>query len=323
MKPLFVAAEAPSNIALIKYMGKIPGANAVDKNRPTNASLSVTLPHLRTRVEIEQVEGVQDSWRPLEAEGWLVPQLSEKGRNRFLQHFSRMKTAWKISGFYEIRSASNFPSDCGLASSASSFAALTMAGAELARKVNPQIDLTIAQISDMSRQGSGSSIRSFFSPLSVWDADGAREVELSNIQFLHQVVVVEDTKKAVSSSEAHERVVSSPLFEGRPDRAEQRLVELIAALKENRWRRAYEIVWDEFHDMHALFSTSVPPFSYITEGTDKTLSFLQDYWQRHADGPLVTMDAGANVHLLYRADQTRMATEVRREIENLGFKVFA
>ena len=41
-------ASAPSNIALIKYMGKTDEQD----NRPTNRSLSYTLNHLRTTVEL-------------------------------------------------------------------------------------------------------------------------------------------------------------------------------------------------------------------------------------------------------------------------------
>jgi diphosphomevalonate decarboxylase len=326
-----VAAEAPSNIALIKYMGKLPlnsNIGATDRNRPTNASLSVTLPHLRTRVELEQKAAMNDSWAPLELAGWIVPELSEKGRARFLNHFIKLKKDLGISGFYEIRSASNFPSDCGLASSASSFGALTMAAAELARDVNSNFDMSLDKIADLSRQGSGSSIRSFYGPFSIWDGDGAREVDITDLELVHEVIVVEDEKKAVSSSAAHERVISSPIFEGRPMRAEQRLTELVDALKNvNRdaqaWGKAFRITWDEFHDMHALFSTSVPPFSYMTKGTSEVLEYLHDLWQRHADGPLVTMDAGANVHLLYRPTQTAIREEIRAKTKSFGFKVFA
>jgi diphosphomevalonate decarboxylase len=326
-----IAAEAPSNIALIKYMGKLPlnpNIANLDRNRPTNASLSVTLPHLRTRVELEQISAVQDTWQPLQSPGWLVPELSEKGRQRFLSHFAKLKSTFKISGFYEVRSASNFPSDCGLASSASSFAALTMAAGQLAQKHNSHLDLTVEKLADLSRQGSGSSIRSFYGPLSIWDTDGAREVEIPGLNFIHEVVVVEEQKKQVSSSEAHERVITSPLFAGRPMRAEQRLSELVAELSNARtdrraWANAFRITWDEFHDMHALFSTAKPPFSYFTEGTNKVLDFLQSYWERAGNGPLVTMDAGANVHLLYREDQINTQKEIRAHMLSLGFKVFA
>jgi diphosphomevalonate decarboxylase len=127
---------------------------------------------------------------------------------------------------------------------------------------------------------------------------------------LHQVVVVDQQRKEVSSSVAHQRVSSSLLFVGRPTRAEQRLDELVAALRASDWRQAFEVTWAEFWDMHALFETSRPPFGYMSERSFEVLQGVRDFWRRHQDGPLVTMDAGPNVHLLYRADQMRIAQEI-------------
>ncbi|NUN07515.1 MAG: hypothetical protein HUU57_17360, partial [Bdellovibrio sp.] len=56
-----VLVSAPSNIALIKYMGKIEGTG----NKPTNASLSYTLENLRTFVRLTEIEGGQDKWQAL------------------------------------------------------------------------------------------------------------------------------------------------------------------------------------------------------------------------------------------------------------------
>ena len=149
-----IHAEAPSNIALIKYMGKISGTG----NKPTNASVSYTLPHLVTRVEI--VKNPIDDWAPLEAKSFVAPELSSKGRQKFLDHFARLKEAWGIEGNFLIRSANNFPSDCGLASSASSFAALTRATAVLRQELTGK-ETSVEEQSRWSRQGSGSSCRSF------------------------------------------------------------------------------------------------------------------------------------------------------------------
>ena len=55
--------------------------------------------------------------------------------------------------------------------------------------------------------------------------------------------------------------------------------------------------------MHQLFHTAVPPFSYFTAHSTRVLDELQQLWRVNGDGPLVTMDAGRNIHLLYRVDQ--------------------
>jgi diphosphomevalonate decarboxylase len=44
----------------------------------------------------------------------------------------------------------------------------------------------------------------------------------------------------------------------------------------------------------------------------KALEMLHKIWDEKGDGPLVTMDAGSNVHLLYREDQGEIYNEVLR-----------
>jgi diphosphomevalonate decarboxylase len=297
-------ATAPSNIALIKYMGKTDHSG----NRPTNASLSYTLPHLKSLVEIELAPGAAtDRWEPLrEYEGRPLAEisLSEKGKARFLAHLLKLKAHYGFEGSFVVRSANDFPSDCGLASSASSFAALTMAALDALSACTGRQPPSVTEAADWSRQGSGSSCRSFFAPWSVWSEEGAVGVsDLGYGNLLHQVVVVDQEIKAVSSSEAHRRVTSSRLFEGRPERADQRVRELVAALKAKNWREAFEITWAEFWDMHALFETSQPSFGYMTAGSLEVLRLVRERcWDRSGMGPLVTMDAGPNVHLLWQND---------------------
>lgn len=296
-------AEMPSNIALIKYMGK----SDATVNLPTNPSLSYTLPHLRTRVELSIVDG-DDCWSPLNIGEFKVLSLSEKGQARFIKHFKNLKEQWGISESFEIKSANNFPSDCGLASSASSFAALTQATYEFA-KDKYAADETLLSLANLSRKGSGSSCRSFFSPWCEWEGDRIELVDLPQKQLAHRVVVVEDSIKLVSSSEAHLRVTSSPLFKGRIERATQRCEQLKKALQNNDMPEAFEICWSEFWDMHGLFETSDPSFGYMTGKSVDVVHKVRDYWRKNNSGPLVTMDAGANVHLL-NVDEAFLASGV-------------
>lgn len=287
--------SAPSNIALIKYMGK---TNA-QVNRPSNASLSWTLEGLRTFIEIE--ESSADRWEALVGPEYQKIEISEKGQARFLKHLNVIKTKFDVRGSFVVRSANNFPSDCGLASSASSFAALTKVACEaFAEMTNRKMGL--ADVSVLSRQGSGSSCRSLFSPWAVWEGEGAHAIELPQKNLIHQAVIVESGKKSVSSSEAHLRVTSSSLFAGRPERANVRLKNLVEALRVDEWHVAFEICWAEFWDMHVLFETASPPFSYMTPESLVVLRKAQDIW-KSGQGPLVTMDAGANVHLLWKPEQ--------------------
>lgn len=320
-------SEAPSNIALIKYMGKIE----VPGNKPTNTSLSFTLGHLKSIVQLEYDDHLTtDSWEALTSFGertFAPLQLSQKGIERFLAHFSLLKTHFGFKGHFRVRSANDFPSDCGLASSASSFAALTkvamVALSELTDKPAP----TASEAAQWSRRGSGSSCRSFFEPWVIWSPDHVGEVPglMNKGDLLHQVIVVDEIVKQVSSSEAHKRVTSSLLFGGRPNRADVRAADLIKALEMEKWEEAFEISWAEFWDMHALFETSQPSFGYMNVGSLDVLQFVREQiWAKEKDGPLVTMDAGPNVHLLYRKDERgrRLAARVAKHFHG-KYKIFS
>ncbi len=298
----WIETSAPSNIALIKYMGKSDSTN----NRPTNASLSWTLENLRTFVRIQKKSDLQnDQWSAYVRSDLRPIVLSEVGLNKFLSFFELLKKEFKLTGFYEIQSANNFPSDCGLASSASSFAALTKCAhdvylAESNMKAKPY---TAKELSKLSQKGSGSSCRSFFSPWGLWSDSGAEDIQLPIKKLLHMVVLCDETIKTVSSSQAHKLVLTSEHFKGRPERAAERLQNLISALRENNWQKTFQICWNEFWDMHILFHTSNPAFMYMNAGTMDILNDLNLFWTTNKDGPIVTMDAGSNIHLLFREDQ--------------------
>lgn len=307
-------ASAPSNIALIKYMGK----TQVQGNRPSNASLSYTLPKLLSFVEVERHEarGLSAEWHPLEQHENL--ELSEKGVAKFLNHFKSILTQFEVEGNFVVRSGNNFPSACGIASSASSFAALTRAACQIISELKGK-KFTDLEMSAISQKGSGSSCRSFFSGWALWETDGARPLDLKIKALEHDVVVVSHEEKEVSSSDAHVRVMTSLLFAGRTERATSRLADLTLALNKEDWKQAFEIVWAEFWDMHALFETSRPSFGYMNSGSLAVLDWVREIWREHGDGPLVTMDAGPNVHLLWRRDQSKL----REALKQMSWKVWS
>jgi diphosphomevalonate decarboxylase len=304
------SAKAPANIALIKYMGKAPGT----ENIPLNASLSYTLPHLLTAVEIEKNTTSKDNWEPLQNHTDFIPHVfSEQAQTRFLNHLKRIKKQFGYTGYFTVRSANNFPHSAGLASSASSFAALTQAAvracADCTNKPIPNLE---AQ-ANLSRIGSGSSCRSFFEPWAIWDEQHVQAISLPYPKLIHQVILINQSEKKVSSSEAHRRVSTLCEYPARKIRAEQNLTALRQAFIDDAWDEAYQICWREFQDMHALFTLSEPAFSYITPKTHAILDTLKQSWEQQGDGPLITMDAGPNIHLLYRPNQIHLANAFKQQ----------
>lgn len=299
-------SERPSNIALIKYMGK----SDIERNKPSNSSLSWTLDHLKTTVVLEQINGVEDVWEPLPTD-FPFP-MSEKGKQKYLNHFKRLKDHFSVKGSFILRSGNNFPADCGIASSASSFAALTevscLAFSELSQK---KID--IYKKAELSALGSGSSCRSFLTDWVMWDGEVIKPIDSDIKNLQHMVVIVgEDTKK-ISSSQAHKIVPTSALYQGRAERAEHRLNDFVSKMNKECWPELFQLSWEEFWDMHALFETSRPAFGYFLADSFDVLRSARFFWQQEGDGPLVTMDAGPNVHLLWREDQVDLSLKFFQE----------
>lgn len=319
MKQEMWSATAPSNIALIKYMGK----KDVALNLPDNPSLSYTLPHLVTKVEIEKSDLNEDLWEPLKEEGFFDLSLGPKESARYLKHFLFLKEKFEIKGFFKVRSANNFPENCGLASSASSFAALTKAASNAFCELSGRDPLTPLEMGGLSRLGSGSSCRSFLEPWCVWSDETIFKMEFPYKNLIHMVVMSDGERKKVSSSQAHKNVQSSLLYENREERATLRMGLLTQALGNQNWKQAFELCWAEFWDMHALFETSNPSFGYMNEGTFAVLKFAKAIWRQIDDGPLVTMDAGPNVHLLFRTEQSEMAKSLKAKCEALNLKVYS
>ncbi len=331
---MYWEASAPSNLALIKYAGKkhIPivvensrfkNPSAKSKkpksdeknipcgyksNLPLNSSLSYTLDHLTTKVRVTPIEGEKDKWERLESKESFSLNLSSSAIERFLQFFQFLKKVFQVPGSYLVQSANHLPVSIGAASSASSFCALTQAAYQMAlsRSSHPsQVEgFTSSCLSILSRHGSGSSCRSFFRPWAIWDqeGEGARAIKIPFPYLTHQLLVVDSKQKKVSSSLAHEKIIMTSAFKGRVDRAQSRLSSLLSALNERDWERCFEITWNEFQDLHRLYEAA--GIFYRNKKSYKILNIIKAFWEKEKDGPLVTMDAGSSIHLLYRPDQT-------------------
>lgn len=296
-------SNAPANIALIKYMGKaIEGIN-----QPINTSLSYTLNHLVSNVSLESQKGQQDLWEPLNTPGCAPFTLSDSAQTRFLSHLAHLKNRFNYKGHFIVRSNNNFPQGCGLASSASSFAALTKCAVIALAELTQTPLLSTLEQANLSREGSGSSCRSFFSPWALWTSDTVKAIDLSYKSLIHQAVIISHQEKSVSSSEAHQRIRTSPHYDTRQYQARDHLKLLLTAFELQDWKSAYEVCWREFHNMHALFTSCAEPFSYMTPESKVLLRKVEASWEQNGDGPIVTMDAGPNVHLLYRPEQANLA----------------
>ncbi len=275
------------------------GKTSTEQNLPSNPSISFTLNHLRSFVSIELNKLGFDTWRPLIGDGMLPIELSDKGKQKFLKHFGRLKKNWSIESYFTIQSANNFPSDCGIASSSSSYAALTLAAATVFNQMNPKKEsLESGFLSAWSRLGSGSSCRSFFDPWAIWKGEMAEPWNCAFRELNHCVLLIDSSKKDVSSSDAHLRVTTSPLFTSRIHKVSERLKQLEQANSDRDWNRFSGLAYEEFQEMHELFETSQPKFTYRGVETFEVINKLNELNKKLESKILITMDAGNNIHCL-------------------------
>ncbi|HSA83846.1 MAG TPA: diphosphomevalonate decarboxylase, partial [Patescibacteria group bacterium] len=138
-------AVAPSNIAFIKYWGKKDEILRL----PENGSISMNLSNLLTTTTVEFSDSYkQDMVIYNGAKESLVG-------NRAITHIDRIRKLAKIATNVKVVTENNFPSSTGLSSSASGFAALTVAASNAAG-----LKLSEKELSVLARQGSGSACRS-------------------------------------------------------------------------------------------------------------------------------------------------------------------
>jgi diphosphomevalonate decarboxylase len=113
----------------------------------------------------------------------------------------------------------------------------------------------------------------------------------------HFVILVSKQEKMVSSRDAHLRVKTSPLWQGRVARATERFQKIEAALITGDLRTLALTSWVEAWEMHSLFHTAQEPFSYFQASTIDALHFLAEHLKSDQP-PIVTLDAGPNIHVI-------------------------
>ncbi len=308
MKDATVSASCPSNIALIKYWGKY------EPQLPANPSISYTLNESRTNTEMKFVSGNQFSVQTF-LSGKEEPGFSKKIEKYFTSIAQYLP--WILKGSYIITTENTFPHSSGIASSASGFGAIAKCLMELDGLFSGK-DCNIPvnrKASFLARLGSGSACRSLYDGLVVWG--NTREVGGSSDLFavpyptseVHEVfrsfndwiLLIHEGAKSVSSTVGHGLMNSNPYAERRFREAHENFEQLKSILKSGDMPAFIRLVEHEALTLHAMMMVSEPAFILMKSGTLEVINKIWDF-RKETDLPLFfTLDAGANVHLLFPA----------------------
>ena len=298
-----ITAQSPSNIALVKYWGK------KDIQIPTNPSISFTLENCHTKTSLEFKKS-SDFKVNLFVEGNEKPSFLPK----IEQFLNRIKPYCPYIFEYElnINTQNTFPHSSGIASSASGFSALSMCIVQLEKSLTDFDErLKLQKASFLSRLGSGSASRSIYGPMAIWgnndqinDSYDQYAISHSDIHpvfkdYQDTILLVDKGAKQVSSSVGHQLMHNHPYASQRFSQANNHIEKMIKILKKGDLEEFISITELEALTLHAMMMTSNPYFILIKEGT---LSIINKIWEfrNTSKTPLsFTLDAGANVHLLY------------------------
>lgn len=290
-------AEARANIALIKYWGR-----RNDKlNLPLTSSISLTVDGLVTRTTVEADASLREDTLTINGATQTGAPLA-----RAAVHLDRLRERAGSTLRCRVASENNFEASAGLASSASAFAALTVAGfAALGADVAPREQTTFARL------GSGSAARSIFGGFVEWHAGDSHESSFaeqiapaSDARVHDVVVVLSGREKKTGSSEGHNLAQTSPLNDGRLARVPALLDEVRAGIRANDVTRMGRAAEEDALLMHAVMMTSQPSLLYWTGDTVEGLHLART-WREEGLEAYVTIDAGPNLHLLCRDADAR------------------
>lgn len=204
-----------------------------------------------------------------------------------------------LSWFAEVISENNFPIGAGIASSASAFAALSLAASRAAG-----LDLSEREYSALARRGSGSASRSIPAGFVEW-LGGDRDEDSYAISIappdhwnlVDCIAVVQAAHKTTGSTEGHALASTSPLQTARVADSPRRLDLCRRAILQRDFDTFAEIVELDSNLMHAVMMTSSPPLFYWTTVSLDLIKQIP-LWRKDGLPVCYTLDAGPNVHIL-------------------------
>ena len=300
--------QTPSNIALIKYWGKS------NPQIPKNASISFTLNNCHTKTTIDFLK----KEKSMEAEFKLFFEGKEKAefKPKIAEFFKRIQQYCPYVLEYDmtIHSENSFPHSSGIASSASGLSAIAMCLISLEAALNPGLtqEFINKKASFLARLGSGSASRSIEGPLVVWGAHPEIEgsSDLFGVPFPHKVhanfnnykdaiLLVDKGEKQVSSTIGHNLMIDHAYAENRFKQANENLSQMADILQSGDLKAFVSLVESEALTLHAMMLTSIPYFILMKPNTLELIQKVWQYRQENNSNLCFTLDAGANVHLLY------------------------
>jgi len=283
---------APVNVALIKYWGKADAKLRL----PANASLSVNLTNLGTTTTVEWVKNLSH----------------DQADERMAKHLNLIRKLAKLDLKTRVITKNNFPASTGLSSSASGFAALTLATA-----VAAGLKLSQKDLSRLARLGSGSASRSIPDGWVEWvvgndsTSYGKTIFPVNHWDLRILVVILSRKKKAVSSTRGQELVHTSPFYQARLRGIPAKIQAIKQAIKQRNFSKMGEIIEADCLNMHQVMKTQRPALNYLLPKTELVMGAIRK-WRSEGLESYFTINTGQNVFVICRPkDENRLIRKLK------------
>lgn len=304
-----VTWQSPSNIALVKYWGKR------DPQLPENTSISFTLSNCNTVTSLsyEKRDEVSDDF---DFSVFLDGKQQDDFKPKIETFFNRIENYIPFLKDYsfKIETKNSFPHSSGIASSASGMSAIAMCLMSIEKEMNADLTevMFYQKASFLARLGSGSACRSTKGDVVVWgahqDIDGSSD--LYGVPFMDDInpvfknyqdtiLLVDKGEKQVSSTVGHNLMHGHPFASQRFAQAQQNITKIKSIFANGDVDQFIEIVESEALTLHGMMMTSQPYFILMKPNTLEVINRVWDYRKKTGSKLCFTLDAGANVHLLY------------------------
>ena len=276
-------AIAQPNIALIKYWGK----RDVARNLPAVGSISITLSELHTKVSVELNDDLNDDVLLVNGvdSPAMLPRISACLDTVLGGRRSRARV---VSGH-------NFPIAAGLASSASAFAATTVAAAEAAK-----LSLSTQELARLAGASSGSAARSLYGGFAeLRNSEDAIDVKslckIDDWPLQVVVAITETAEKPTSSSEAMEiSRQTSPFYTNWIEQQDHDLDVARDAIMRKDFAGLATIAEHNCLKMHSVMWASRPPMVFWNSATMRCMQTVRRL-QGEGRNVFFTIDAGPQV----------------------------
>jgi len=306
-----VTWQSPSNIALVKYWGK------KENQIPANPSVSFTLNNCKTTTRLEFQKKSEKS-ETFNFELYFEGEKKEDFKPKIQQFFERIeKYCPFLKDFnFKIHTENSFPHSSGIASSASGMSALALCIMSLEKELGSnQVnnkEFFYSKASFLARLGSGSACRSLEGQLIEWgkhqDIPGSSdffgikypfEIDAVFKTFQDTILLVDKGQKQVSSSVGHNLMHGHPFAENRFAQAHSNLDRLKEVFASGNLEEFIAIVESEALTLHAMMMSSNPYFILMKPNTLEIINKIWKFREATKTPVCFTLDAGANVHVLY------------------------